>query len=54
MLIDELNKQAKDMWIPGKWVAINKQMICFQVSSPMKLCISYKQEARTRWNFNAT
>jgi hypothetical protein len=22
MLINELNKQAKDMWIPGKWFAI--------------------------------
>ncbi len=22
-LIDELNKQAKDMWIPGKWGAID-------------------------------
>ena len=25
MLIDELNKRAKDMWIPGKWVTIDKQ-----------------------------
>jgi hypothetical protein len=25
MLIGELNKRAKDMWIPGKWVTIDKQ-----------------------------
>jgi hypothetical protein len=43
-LIDELNKQCKDMWIPGKWVVINEQTIGFQGASSMKLQISYKQE----------
>jgi hypothetical protein len=43
-LINELNKQCKDMWIPGKWVAINEQTIGFQGASLMKLQISYKQE----------
>ena len=44
MLIDELNKQSKDMWIPGKWVAIDEQTIGFQGASSMKLRISYKRE----------
>jgi hypothetical protein len=44
MLIDELNKQAKDMWVPGKWVTIDEQMIGFQGASSMKLRISYKRE----------
>jgi hypothetical protein len=43
-LIDELNKQAKDMWIPGKWVAIDEQTIGFQGALSMKLRISYKRE----------
>lgn len=43
-LIDELNKQCKDMWIPGKWVAIDEQTIGFQGASSMKLRISHKQE----------
>ena len=30
LLIDELNKQAKDMWSTGKWVAIDEQTIGFQ------------------------
>jgi len=42
MLIDKLNKQSKDMWIPGKWVAIDEQTISFQGASSMKLRISYK------------
>ena len=44
LLIDELNKQAKDMWIPRKWVAIDEQTIGFQGALSMKLRISYKQE----------
>jgi hypothetical protein len=44
MLIDKLNKQAKDMRIPGKWVAIDEQTIGFQGALSMKLCISYKRE----------
>jgi len=43
-LLDELNKQAKDMWMPGKWVAIDEQMLGFQCASGMKLRISYKRE----------
>jgi hypothetical protein len=43
-LLDKLNKQAKDMWVPGKWVAINGQMLGFQGASGMKLRISYKRE----------
>jgi hypothetical protein len=43
-LLDELNKQAKDMWVPGKWVAIDEQTIGFQGASGMKLRISYKRE----------
>jgi hypothetical protein len=42
MLINELNKQAKNMWIPGKWVAIDEQTISFQGASSMKLHLSYK------------
>jgi hypothetical protein len=43
-LLDELNKQAKDMWVPGKWVAIDEQTLGFQGASGMKLRISYKRE----------
>jgi hypothetical protein len=43
-LLDELNKQAKDMWVPGKFVAIDEQTIGFQGASGMKLRISYKCE----------
>ena len=39
-----MNKQAKDMWVPGKWVAIDEQTIGFQGASGMKLRISYKRE----------
>jgi hypothetical protein len=43
-LLDKLNRQAKDMWVPGKWVAINEQTLGFQGASGMKLRISYKKE----------
>jgi len=43
-LINELNKQAKDMWVPGIFVAIKEQTIGFQGQSGMKLRISYKRE----------
>ncbi len=43
-LIDKLNKQAKDKWVPGIFVAIDEQTISFQGQSGMKLRISYKQE----------
>jgi hypothetical protein len=39
VLLDHLNKQAKDMWVPGKWLAIDEQTIGFQGASRMKLCI---------------
>jgi hypothetical protein len=42
--IDKMNKQAKDMWLPGKFVAINDQTIRFQGKSGMKLQILYKRE----------
>jgi len=32
------------MWMPGKWVAIDEQMLGFQCASGMKLRISYKRE----------
>jgi hypothetical protein len=43
VLIDHLNKKAKDMWVPGKWVAIDEQTIGFQGASGMKVRISYKR-----------
>jgi hypothetical protein len=43
-LLDKLNKQAKDMWVPGKWVAIDEQTLGFQGASGMKLRISYKKD----------
>ena len=44
VLIDHLNKNAKDMGVTGKWVAIDEQTIGFQGASAMKLRISYKRE----------
>jgi hypothetical protein len=44
LLINDLNKQAKDMRVPGEWVAIDEQTIGFQGVSGMKLRISYKRE----------
>jgi hypothetical protein len=43
-LIDELNHCARKYWIPGKWVAIDEQMIGFKGRSGMKLHIYYKGE----------
>jgi hypothetical protein len=43
-LIEELNKQAKDMWVSGIFVVIDKQTIGFQGQLGMKLKISYKRE----------
>ncbi len=43
-LIDKLNNQAKDMWVPGIFVAIDEQTIGFQGQVGMKLRILYKQE----------
>ena len=43
-LLAHLNKRCRDMWIPGKWVAIDEQTLGFQGASGMKLRISYKRE----------
>ncbi len=43
-LIDELNEQASCMWVPGKFIAIDEQMIGFQGSSGLKVRITYKRE----------
>jgi hypothetical protein len=43
-LINKLNKQAKDRWVPSIFVAIDEQTIGFQGQSGMKLRISYKRE----------
>ena len=43
-LLDELNKQSKDMWVSGKWVAIDEQTLGSKGTSGMKLRISYKCE----------
>ena len=29
-MLDELNKQTKDMWIPGKFIGIDKYALGFQ------------------------
>ncbi len=39
-----LNILVRDMWVPGKWMAIDEQTIGFQGASRMKLRISYKRE----------
>jgi hypothetical protein len=43
-LLDELNKNARRMWIPGKCVCIYEQTLGFQGRSGIKLRISYKKE----------
>ena len=43
-LLDELNENARRMWIPGKWVSIDEQTLWFQGRSGIKLRISYKKE----------
>lgn len=43
-LVDHLNKNCKDMWVPGMFLAIDEQTIGFQGMSGMKLRISYKRE----------
>jgi hypothetical protein len=50
-LLDELNKQAKDMWVPGKFVAIDEQTIGFQGASGMKMRIAYKREGDAGYTF---
>ena len=43
-LLQHLNKRCRDMWVPGKWLAIDEQTLGFQGASGMKLRISYKRE----------
>ena len=43
-LLDELNENARRMWIPGKCVSIYEQTLGFQGRSGIKLRISYKEE----------
>ncbi len=43
-LVAELNYRARQNWIPGECVAIDKQTIGFKGRSEMKLRISYKRE----------
>ena len=43
-LLDELNKNAAKMWIPGKWLSIDDQTLGFQGRSGIKLRILYKKE----------
>jgi hypothetical protein len=43
-LLDKLNENASNMWIPGKWLSIDEQTLGFQGRSGIKLRISYKKE----------
>jgi hypothetical protein len=43
-LLDKLNNNAAKMWIPGKWLSIDEQMLGFQGQSGIKLHIMYKKE----------
>ena len=43
-LLDELNENAKKMWVTGKWVSIDEQILGFKGRHRMKLRISYKRE----------
>jgi hypothetical protein len=41
---DKLNDNAARMWIPEKWLSIDKQMLGFHVWSRIKLHFSYKNK----------
>jgi hypothetical protein len=43
-LVAELNYRARQIWIPGECIAIDKQTFGFKGRSGMKLRISYKRE----------
>ncbi len=43
-LLDKLNNNAREMWIPGKWFSIDEQTLGFQGRSGLKLRISYTKE----------
>lgn len=43
-LLDELNDNARKMWVTGKWVSIDEQTLGFKGRHGMKLRISYKRE----------
>jgi hypothetical protein len=42
--IDKLNNWAWKHWVPGKWVAVDEQMIGFKGRLGMRLWILYKRE----------
>ena len=42
--MNELNNNAKNMWVTGKWVSIDEQTLGFKGRHRMKLRISYKRE----------
>jgi hypothetical protein len=44
-LLDKFNKNAAKMWIPGKVLSIDEQMLGFQGRSRIKLCVLYKKES---------
>ena len=44
LLLKELNKQSREMWVTGKHVSIDEQTIGFKGTSSMALRISYKKE----------
>ena len=43
-ILDELNYNAKRMWVTGMWVSIDEQTLGFKGRHGMKLRISYKRE----------
>ena len=43
-LLDELNHQAKKMWLTGRWVSIDEQTLGFKGKHGLKLRITYKKE----------
>ena len=43
-ILDELRKNSQRCWLPGKWLAIDKQTIGFKGAHELALCISYKWE----------
>ena len=43
-IMDELQKNSQRCWLPGKWLAIDKETIGFKDAHGLALCISYKRE----------
>ncbi len=44
LVLHHLNKQARLMWVTGKYVSVDEQTIAFKGNLSMKLHISYKKE----------